>query len=381
MKGKGKFKEEFIGNRRFELFKRDPLAQDMESLFRKSHSVNLPVDEKTKLNNRIEELWKELMKKWNCHISPTNVISDEPFSWLSFSSGAFTVADATEYIKKLSAKIKKDLETRSQSRDHYKRTGWIFYYLNGGYDDRGNIYIPIPPISVPIIVDIGGLTEKDKVKVTEEIWNIVKPKIKEKRAKTEGQWKSISSVRDSHELGFLSAMTDGVFVKYLKWYDLHMGGDYQIPKGLYFRTIAYHEFLERKHPDKSEEAKKIIAERTKTIKTRSGKEKVIKGYIGQPVNGEDHVEKAVKLIYQAIHRKPYPSKKKMSLLNCPEHGDKCPKECNFFKAWIHNFSKKNELFKPLVTTDKELSTNDFKEEIQKADERIDIFFKNKKRNK
>lgn len=164
MERKRYFKEEFIGDRRFELFKRDPLANKMESLFRNiysdnnlptvekektlrafdyfSHSDNISDDEKDTLSHRLEKLCKELMKKWNCHFIPnwsSQHIPSEPFSWFIFSSGAFTVVNAEEFLEE------------------------------GDHDDRGNIYIPAPPGSIPIIVDVGGLTEKDKDKVTKEI--------------------------------------------------------------------------------------------------------------------------------------------------------------------------------------------------------------------
>jgi hypothetical protein len=159
------------------------------------------------------------------------------------------------------------------------------------------------------------------------------------------------AVRDPQELGFISAMTDDTFAKYLKWYGLHMGGDYQSPRGLPFRTIAYHEQLEREHPDRAEEDKKMLAEKTKTIRSSRG-ERVIKGYVGEPINGEDVVATGVKLIYKAIHRKPYPARKKLSLFNCPEHGKDCPENCQYFKKWMWDFNKSKMSFKPLDTTDK-----------------------------
>jgi len=348
MKKKRNFKENFIGSRRLKLFKRDPLAIKMEKLRDESLSDTLSESEKSKLSNCVEELAIELSKKWNCHLMPKRPIPFKPFSWFKFVSGAFTVADATEYIKKLSAKIKKDLKTRSQSRNHFERTGWIFYYLDGGYDDRGNIYIPIPPISVPIIVDIGGLTVKDKAKVTEEIWNIIKSKIKERRAKTKGQWKGIPAVRDSEELGFITSKTidDKVFKKYLKWYDLHM------KEGLSFRKIALYEILEKKRPKEAEQYKRKLEEKTKTVKIGRHKEITLKGFIGEPIKGEDNVEKKVKLIYQAIHRKPYPStpKKKQERFNCPEHGNGCPKNCSYLNQYEKDFNRQYKL-KPLYTTD------------------------------
>jgi len=271
MKRKRYFKDEFIGNRRFELFKRDPLAIEMENLCRKSFSDNVTNDERDVLSNRVEKLAKDLMKKWDCDFIPKKYIPAEPFSWFEFSSGAFTVANVGEYIEEFLEKLESGFQDSSTgfpnpaSLEHFERKGWVFYYLDGAYDDRGNVYIPVPPGSIPIIVDPGGLTRKSKAAVTKEIWNIIEREIKKRRSKIKEQWKYIPAVRDSQELGFISTMAEDIFAKYLKWYDLHMGIDYQSPKGLHFRTIAYHEWLERKHPDKAEEAKKKLAERTKTM--------------------------------------------------------------------------------------------------------------------
>ena len=356
MKRKRNFKEEFIGDRRFELFKRDPLTIEMESFFRKSLLDNLSQTEKETLSSHVEKLWKELMKKWNCYlirnwgwkeipdiIKPTGYLNfirnwdgqSEPFACYTFSSGAFTVVDAREYIKEFLEKL------WPEELEEVETKGWTFRYLDGGYDDRGNVYIPIPPGSIPLIIDAGGLTEKDKNKVTEEIWNIIKPEIKERRGKAKGQ-RSIPAVRDSKELGFITTLSDGDFAKYLKWYDLHT-------QGYTFRKIAYYEYLEKNHPDIAEEAKRKIENRTKTIKSRIGKERTIKGFIGEPIKGEDNVEKGVKLIYQAIHRKPYPSKEKQTPFNCPEHGNEYNEDCQHCKKWFKKFNTSKKLFNPLNT--------------------------------
>lgn len=406
MKEKVNLKKD-LGKRRFELFMRDPLKNEMEMIFRKSRLDNLSNDEKNNLDNLFEELWIRANTKWNCFLFPTWYDKKEAdiakgkvdfACYLSkderrdpnamekasacfvFSSGKITIIDYEKYIKeKLVKRIKRDLERPCQESRHFESAGWIFYYLDGGYDDRDNFYIPVSPDRIPIGIDIGGLTDKDRGRVTEEIWNLIKSKIHERKAK--GQ-KHLPAVGDSKEVGFITSrkIEDEVFEKYLKWYDLHMGKDYNTPKGFNFRTIASHDWLEREYPEKAEEGKRRIAERTKTIKFRSGRERTIKGVVGEPVKGEANVEKGVKLIYQAIHRKAYPSRKKMELFNCPEHGGNCPKECTYLKAKMRDLNKRT-LLKSLVTTDKELSAIASDKELQKSEERIDTYFKNKKKLK
>ena len=406
MKGKRILKDEVIGKRRFELFMRDPLKKDMEIIFRSISLPNLTRDERNYRHNLIEDLFLIINEKWNCrvfrYLDNEDIIDIDTgklnfvdyISWdeledpsaigksnacYLFSSRASTVLDYGNKVERIRKKVKRQLGNFS-IRDEFISKGWIFNYPLGGYDEKDNVYIRVSPGRIPIGIDIGGLTEKDKEKVTEEIWNIIKSKIKERKAK--GQ-KYISAIRDPKELGFItsSKVEDKDFEKYLKWYDLHMGGDCNTPKGLPFRTIAAYEFLEKEYPDKAEEGKRKIAEKNKTIKSSSGREKTIKGVVGESARGEDNVEKRVKQIYQAIHRSPYPAKKKMDLFNCPEHGDKCPKECKYLKAKVKDFNKRNVLFKPLVTTGKELSAIDNGTEFQETEERIDTYFKNKKKLK
>jgi hypothetical protein len=109
--------------------------------------------------------------------------------------------------------------------------------------------------------------------------------------------------------------------------------------------------VEQQYPERYLEAKEIILRRTKTIRTPKG-EREIKCYIGESIKGEDSIEKGVKLIYKAIHRKVYPKPKKQGLFICPKHGQDCPKDCKHLKNWMKVFNKRYMLFKPLNTTEK-----------------------------
>ena len=70
MKEKVNLKKD-LGKRRFELFMRDPLKNEMEMIFRKSRLDNLSNDEKNNLDNLFEELWIRANTKWNCFLFPT----------------------------------------------------------------------------------------------------------------------------------------------------------------------------------------------------------------------------------------------------------------------------------------------------------------------
>jgi len=371
MKGKRQLKDEIIGRRRFELFIRDPLKKDMETVFRGVFAPNITKDERYKRHDLFEYLWKKINRKWNCYLlrnwddeNLINFASGEGtfvdyISWdemkdpaaiiksnacYLFSSGASTVLDYGRKIEKLRKKLKTRIENPfSREGKEFKSKGWIFEYLTGGYDDRGQVYIPVSPERIILGIDIGGLTEKTgKARIAEEVWKIIKPKIKEIKTKDK---RHIPAFKDSPEIGFITAITDDEFAKYLKWYDLHT------EKGYTFRKIALYESWEKNHPDIAEEAKIRLENKTKKIKTNKGKERIIKGFIGESIKGEDNVEKAVKLIYQAIHRKKYPPKKKLKSFNCPEHGNKCPQGCSYLEKYMEDFNKRNMLFKPLYTTD------------------------------
>lgn len=131
------------------------------------------------------------------------------------------------------------------------------------------------------------------------------------------------------ELAKLYSLKEQTFNKYLKWYDLHMGEDLQKIAGLRFREIAkvnLCELIERKCPKKLEDIKSAIEKgNIKNLDKKS--QKIIKEYTGESIEWEDAVEKAVKLIWEVIHRKPYPAKKPKELFNCPDHGKNCPIDC------------------------------------------------------
>jgi hypothetical protein len=142
---------------------------------------------------------------------------------------------------------------------------------------------------------------------------------------------------ESKECAFIySLRNEKTFESYLRWYDLAIGTDYQKPNGYSFRTIAFLNYIWLKYPKLYERTKEAIASRTKIIQSTKG----------------ERVEKAVKLIYNAIHRKQYPSKKThQRQYNCPTHGGSCPKDCSYLKTFMKDFNRRNMLFLPLKTTD------------------------------
>jgi hypothetical protein len=118
-----------------------------------------------------------------------------------------------------------------------------------------------------------------------------------------------------------------------------MGEDYNTPKGFTFRTIAFLDYAEKERPDQKDKAIERVKQKGKR-------------WIGHPISGEDAVEKGVKLIYQAIHRKPYPAKKKAELFNCPIHGELCPADCKNLEKSMEIFNNRwKEKLKPSIRID------------------------------
>ena len=258
-----------IHQRKIELVKRDPLAQEWNRLVRKK-------------TDEAEEIGKEIMAKWRVNLmqDPSKSLP-EPLSYLRVVARSHpTVIDATDYIKEcLLPRIKR---LTSQDRKHLEGHGWIFFPTEGGYE-RGNtrnfFYIPITADDIPIIIDPGGVNEKNITKVVDQVNHILKKRIKERKSKIKPdtikskQSNPIPQAGEPPELGFIYSSKDVTFKQHLKRYDLHMGGDLETPKGLRFRTIAFHEFLNnsigslrKRCPDKLEEAQGKIAELEKILK-------------------------------------------------------------------------------------------------------------------
>jgi hypothetical protein len=125
--------------------------------------------------------------------------------------------------------------------------------------------------------------------------------------------RACKKMKKMKNLKFLYSLQEETFYKYIRWYDLHI---YEM---LSFRMIAYIEKY-KNYPEFQMNLKKV---RT-------------------PVKGEDHVEKGVKLIYEAIHRKTYRQKARSfeEVYACPEHhNNQCPANCEHLKKWEVIFNR------------------------------------------
>lgn len=327
-------KRDLIRRRKFELFKRDPLAQEFDKLFRKSlRGALAPAEE-----DRSIELEKILPKKWACSLIPSRQNpSPEPFAWFEFHSGHNSIRDMREYIREDLLPYIKNLSQDPHFKKHNERYGWIFAGGIGGLDYEGTAYIPVPKGSIPILIDVGGITEKPKEDIAGQFWKIIKDEIRKR--KQPRQKTPSPQIGDPQELAFLYNIKDDKFRQYLKWYDCHF-----IEK-LTFREIALREFSEKKFPGR--DINKLKGE---AIGFRVGSDRAI-GKIS-----EETVEHGVKLIHHAVHRKPYPSKPRQHLppFWCDIHQkNPCPKDCTNLKKWDADTKKRLRRPRKIYTSDVE----------------------------
>ena len=160
---------------------------------------------------------------------------------------------------------------------------------------------------------------KDKSKVLKETWNIISKKVKkrDKGIRKKG-WSPPYPKGDDPALAFIYHTSDKKFSDYLRWYDLRMD------KKLSYRLLA----LIEKYPGKASE----IFEQLKNKKVKWG----------IPIKGEDKIEKGIKQIYEAIHRKKFALQSVPTQIeehSCSVHNNDCPASCINLKQWMKRFNE------------------------------------------
>jgi len=151
--------------------------------------------------------------------------------------------------------------------------------------------------------------------IKDATWRIIKRALEERK----------KTFTEPEELTFIyRCRSESTFNKYLRWYDIHTTEKFG------FRLIAYLENQYKQDPIKRNDLLDRVKKMPKSPK------------IGASVRGEDKVEKGIKLIYQAIHRKPY-SKKSIEFVtdeyNCLQHGNDCPATCAYLKDFYNKIKR------------------------------------------
>jgi hypothetical protein len=328
--------------RKGKLIRRDPLYKELTKILTFFSYEPLPVisPEKKALYEKIPLLKGELEKKWNVEIDFT----EEERYWANRAGQSYSGSDGPLIIRQgwFRGKDGKPYTSKAIALKAWR--------LNPDTQEKKKLKLKILPTDDRLLIDIDlnlGDQGEDGKLLKENVCSLIDRCLKQR--KREG--KKPVMIGEPQELAFLYHRREETLENYLRWYDLNIGSDYQKPKGYSFRAIAELENVRRNHPELYEDAKKQIANRTKVIRSTRG-EKILKGFVGDPIKGEDAVEKGVKMIYSAIHRKSYPSKKtKQKEYRCPNHERSCPKDCPYFMSFMKDFNRRMMLFKPLNTTD------------------------------
>jgi hypothetical protein len=168
-------------------------------------------------------------------------------------------------------------------------------------------------------VNLDLLDKADAREVKLAIWSMIEknlPKCKPNNKKN-----------DLPELSFIYDIRQNTFDNYVQWYDWH------INELLGFRIIT---FLDKEIKNGNTDVNGLI-DKLKNKRFPIGTKKSYKG--------EDRIEKGVKLIYEAIHQKKYPTRKErhetfLEEYNCPTHSpNKCSISCKYQKKWYDKFQK------------------------------------------
>ena len=177
-------------------------------------------------------------------------------------------------------------------------------------------------------IDLKLIKLNDSKNIKNTVWKYIERCIKKRNQ----EGKRTSIYKEPQEVLPLYRCKDKTFNNYLKWYD------WQMQEKLGWRLIAFIENQSKDNPLKAKELLKKIRNKSKKPQVGIFDPKSNKVF----VEGEDKVEKGIKLIYQAIHRKPYHPKDIAPLLdeyNCPQHGLSCPESCKYYKDWLSRFDR------------------------------------------
>jgi hypothetical protein len=293
-----------IVNYRFkELMRRDPLVTDFLKKYQQ-YAIQCPkvlgqagilvMPEQLLLQER------EISKKWN-----TAVFEFDP-------NGGFQV-------QKIQGKV----------REHTPVMSISDVIIPDAIKARGCDVFPKQPDHVYLDIDLSTVDMGDEKDVKKQVWGIIKTKVEERQTGTKGNRKKPQSQPndDPPELAFFYHCREDIFRNYLRWYDIYT------QEKLGFRVIAFLDEIRNKDVMKYEQW---------FIKLRTTKFKVRK-----PIKEEDNIEKAVKIIWEAIRREPYSRQMVEPVIeewSCPEHGNKCSPSCDYYKNWENRFNKLMPLY-------------------------------------
>ena len=291
-------------DRKYALMQRDPLIKNYGKVLKEWLKARNDSDLAVEADN----LADQIRKKWAVKIYiPETTIQGLTDFWFP------TAIDV--YISVEDARKKSSMLLQGKDDTEFKITSASF---------KRNHLIYCPPHKIPIIINPTLLTLIDARIVKTAVWDIVKAEIEKQRSIVKGRALTIPP-REPKALSKVFHCRPDIFVKYLGWYDLKKAG-------LPFRLIALIEFFNK--PDAKEDKFQQYSSLKKKPK------------IGMPVKGESTVREGYNLINRAIFRNSALSEQEhVSILEeykCPNHGQDCPLNCDYFKRWITIFDREEK---------------------------------------
>jgi hypothetical protein len=296
-----------ILGRKRELISRDLLGEKYDSILRSW----LTDRDNESLRIEKDRLEKELEEKWRIRV----YISEETIrglddtwdiSWGRYGNTYESVKDGRG-SRTFLAIIDKNKVVRTKLHD---------------YHEDHSVYCP--PSKIPIIIDPTILTLNDAKFIKNKVWEIVANELIKLQNTKSKVWNPKIPQDEPIQLAKTLRCREITFKKYLRWYDLKMGG---IP----FRIIAMIEKNSNESSDKDNKYERIAELKRKPK-------------IGTRVRGESAVRNGFHIIYEAIFRENPPSEEDKiqthGQYECPDHDNDCPPDCHYLKQYMVDFENK-----------------------------------------
>jgi hypothetical protein len=282
----------------WELMHRDPLGQELTDVLLQLSAEKIPQHERSALIDRRIEYEAKLCQKYGVH----HLYIPEPM----LQGAAQRYADAGVRCWFLPGH-----EALVSATINWVPPDTVQFGPSGVETPDSH---PIPPGQPPLLtiqIDLSKVNQHD----LERIASAVKERVRQALRSLPPDVAADHSP-DIPALKFLRARSKKGFYQDLRRYDLHTG------YGLSYRLIAFLETQELKgYPMPATPQRRRV---------------------GRSVPGDDAVERSVKRIYRAIHRKTYQARRRRldapahdrAPYYCPTHGNECPDmTCPHLQRW------------------------------------------------
>jgi len=315
-------KQTFFTQRKKALISRDPLTKELlKKLDEFRPNKSKPSEEE------IETIRQRLADKWNVGIIVTGAAKP-------FVTGLPVIKNHTKTDCLSPVKFSYDGTTIQEMEPLIIINNIAWNPVESFYPFTTGILRESKVGTIELCINLNLLDQNDAAEIKQAVWSIIKKHLPKNKPK--------GKVVDIKELSFIYDEKQETFNNYIQWYDWH------INELLGFRVIA---FL-KKEIEKGNTDVKDLINKLQNKQFPIGTRKSYKG--------EDNVEKGIKLIYEAIHRKKYPAKKDRHETflddDCPVHSpNKCPVSC---KHWGKLYDKFNKLIPEKIKSPHTVPYND-----------------------